>query len=81
MATREDWKLGANGCRGASWSDFSLQKKKKMLNKWRTINSLVHKIRLYGRRGKGTTEPYWREKLRQAPQKEGGEILCDFPSV
>ena len=21
MATREDWKLGANSCRGASWSD------------------------------------------------------------
>ena len=21
MATRGDWKLGANGCRGASWSD------------------------------------------------------------
>ena len=21
MAIREDWKLGANGCRGASWSD------------------------------------------------------------
>ena len=21
MATRDDWKLGANGCRGASWSD------------------------------------------------------------
>ena len=21
MATRRDWKLGANGCRGASWSD------------------------------------------------------------
>ena len=21
MATRGDWKLGVNGCRGASWSD------------------------------------------------------------
>ena len=21
MATREGWKLGANGCRGASWND------------------------------------------------------------
>ena len=21
MATRGDWKLGANGCRGASWND------------------------------------------------------------
>ena len=39
--------------------------------------SLVHKIRLHGRRGKRTTESFSREKLRQAPQKEGGEILCD----
>ena len=37
---------------------------------------LVHKIRLHGRRGKGTAEPFSREKLTQAPQKEGGEILC-----
>ena len=47
-------------------------------NKWRKINSLVHKIRLHGRRGKGTAESFSREKLRQAPQKEGGEILCDL---
>ena len=38
---------------------------------------IVHKIRLHGRRGKGTAESFSREKLRQAPQKEGGEILCD----
>ena len=25
-------------------------------------------------------ESFSREKLRQAPQKEGGEILCDFSS-
>ena len=31
------------------------------LNKWRTIKSLVHKIRLNGRRGKGTTESFSRE--------------------
>ena len=50
--------------------------------KWRTIKSLVHKIRLHGRRGKGTAESFSREKLRHAPQKGGGwEILCDLPSV
>ena len=44
---------------------------------WRTIQSLVHKIRLHGRRGKGMAESFSREKLRQAPQKEGGwKILC-----
>ena len=34
--------------------------------------SLVHKIRLHGRRGKGMAESFSREKLRHAPQKEGG---------
>ena len=53
------------------------KEKKKMPNKWRTIDSLVHKIRLHGRRGKGTAESFSREKLRQTPQKEGGEVLCD----
>ena len=52
-------------------------------NKWRTINSLVHKIRLHGRRGKGTAESFSREKLREAPQKEGEKscetfLLCDL---
>ena len=28
-----------------------------------------------------TAESFSREKLRQAPQKEGGEILCDLPPV
>ena len=33
--------------------------------------------RLHGRRGKGMAESFSREKLRQAPQKEGGwKILC-----
>ena len=36
----------------------------------------THKNRLHGRRGKGKAESL-REKLRQAPQKESGEILCD----
>ena len=49
----------------------------KMPNGWRTIKSLVHRIRLHGRRGKGMAESFLREKLRQAPQKEGGwKILC-----
>ena len=47
-----------------------------MPNKWRTINSLVHKIRLHGRRGKETAESFLRKKFGQAPQKEGGEVLC-----
>ena len=56
--------------------------KKKMPNGWRTINSLVHKIRLHGRRGKGMAESFSRQKSRQAPQKEGGlKILCDLPPV
>ena len=54
----------------------------KMPNGWRTINSLVHKIRLHGRRGKGMAETFSREKFRHAPQKEGGlKILCDLPPV
>ena len=43
--------------------------------------AFVHKIRVHGRRGKGTAESFSREKLRQAPQKEGGKILCDLPPV
>ena len=50
-----------------------------MLNRWRTINSWLHKIRLHSRRGKGTAGSFSRYKLRLAPQKEGGEILCDLP--
>ena len=45
---------------------------KKMPNKWRTIKLLVHKIRLHGQRGKGMAGSFSREKLRHAPQKEGG---------
>ena len=33
---------------------------------------LMSKIRLHGRRGKGMAESFSREKLRHAPQKEGG---------
>ena len=54
----------------------------KMPNGWRTINSLVHKIRFHGRRGKGMAESFSRQKSRHAPQKEGGlKILCDLPPV
>ena len=31
--------------------------------------------------GKGMAASFSREKLRQAPQKEGGETLCDLPPV
>ena len=51
---------------------IKLKNKIKMRNGWRTIKSLVHKIRLHGRRGKGMAESFSREKLRHAPQKEGG---------
>ena len=45
----------------------------KMPNGWRTIKSLVHKTRLHNsRRGKEMAESFSREKLRHAPQKEGG---------
>ena len=64
---------------------FLIKNKKtkiKMPNGWRTINSLVHKIRLHGRRGKGMAESFSRQKSRHAPQKEGGlKILCDLPPV
>ena len=46
-----------------------------------SIVSTVHKLRLHGRRGKGMAEFFSREKLRQAPQNEGEEILCDIPFV
>ena len=52
-----------------------------MPNKWRTIESLVNKDLTHGRRGKGTAESFSQQKLRQAPLKEGGEVLCDLPPV
>ena len=57
---------------------MKIKNKNKMPNKWRTINSLVHSIRLHGRRGKEMAESFSQEKLRQAPQKEGG---YDLPPV
>ena len=59
-----------------------LKNKIKMPNGWRRIKSLLHKIRLHSRRGKGMAESFSREKWTPAPQKEGGwEILCNFPPV
>ena len=55
--------------------DFLTEKLKmkiKMPNGWRMVKSLVHKIRLHGRRGKGKAESLSREKSRHTPQKEGG---------
>ena len=46
-----------------------LKNKIKMPSGWRTIKSLVHKIRLHGRRGKGMAESFSREKVRHAPHK------------
>ena len=48
------------------------KKAQKMENDYSNFSLLVHKIRLHGRRGKGTAESFSREKIRQAPQKEGG---------
>ena len=59
---------------GAARQIFPHQKVKikiKMPSKWRTIKSSVHKIRLHGRRGKGTAESFSREKERHAPYVEG----------
>ena len=64
-------------CGFTNW-DFPHKKKKKRPTSEELLIR-IHKIRLHDRRAKGTTtaESFSREKLRQAPQKEGGEILCD----
>ena len=49
-----------------------IKNKIKMPNGRRMIKSLVHKSRLHGRRRKGMTESFSREKIRYAPQKESG---------
>ena len=62
--------------------EFDPGKRKFFSLKLKNKNKNAHKIRLHGRRGKGMTESFSREKLRHAPQKEGGwEILCDLPPV
>ena len=43
----------------------------KMPNGWRTIKSLVHKIRLHGRRGKGMAESFSREKIKASTAESG----------
>ena len=48
------------------------------------IKSLVHKLRLHGRRGKRMPESFSREKLRHASQKEGRWMknpVCPSPCV
>ena len=56
-----------------------------MPNEWRTIKSLVHKIKFDFTvdKGKGMAESFSREKLRYAPQKEGGwkKLLWPFSCV
>ena len=50
-----------------------------MPNKWRTIISWVlhTTVDFTVDEGKGRLNSSRDKKLRQAPQKEGGEILCD----
>ena len=50
---------------------IKLKNKIKMPNGWRTIKSLVHKFDFTVDEGKERLNPS-REKLRHAPQKEGG---------
>ena len=66
------WDVSSTPVNGIFLTKKQKNKKTKMPNGWRTIKSLVHKIRPYGRRGKGMAESFSREKLRPAPQKEGG---------
>ena len=56
----------------------------KMPNEWRTIKSLLHKIRLHDRRGKGTAESFSREKSSHAHRRRKVDekscatfLLCD----
>ena len=50
--------------------------KNKMPNKWRTIKSLVHKIRLHGRRGRGTAKSFSREKKGMHRRRKVDEKFC-----
>ena len=76
------WDVSSIPANGIFLTKNKKKNKKKMPNGWRTISSLVHKIRLHGRRGKGMAESFSRQKSRHAPQKEGGlKILCDLPPV
>ena len=46
---------------------------------WRTIKSLVHKIRLHGRREKGMAESFSRDKLGTHRRKMDGKF-CVTPA-
>ena len=51
------WEVSSNpGKRSFSSLKQNKKNKKQMPNRWRTIESVVHKIRLHGRRGKGMAE-------------------------
>ena len=65
------WDVSSIPANGIFLTKKTKKTKIKMPDGWRTIKSLVHKIRLHGRRGKGMAESFSREKLRHAPQKEG----------
>ena len=56
------------------WSTCTVFYRVEFLNifQHRVESTVEHKIRLHGRRGKGMAEFFSREKLRHAPQKEGG---------
>ena len=78
---RTRWDVSSTPANGIFFTK-KLKNKLKMPNGWRTMKSLVQKIRLHSRRGKGMAESFSRKKLRHAPQKEDGwEILCDLPPV
>ena len=66
------WDVSSNPGAVTRTEIFPHKKKKKIPNGWRTIKSLVNKIRLHDRRGKKMIESLSREKLRHAPEKEGG---------
>ena len=57
------WDVSLTPANGIFLTKKLKNKTKKMPNDgWRTIKSLVHKIRLHGRRGKGMAESFSREK-------------------
>ena len=66
------WDVSSIPANGIFLTQNKIKNKIKMPNGWRTIKSLVHKIRLHGLQGKGMAESFSRGKLRHAPQKEGG---------
>ena len=66
------WDVSSIPANGIFLAKNLKKKKKKCPTGGERLKSLVHKIRLHGRRGKGMAESLSREKFRHAPQKEGG---------